>query len=58
MQRQNFREYTIETALWKGDGVNGMREIEIKISLNKGIILVPKQGTEPVSLLKTDEEKA
>lgn len=32
--------------------------MEIKISLNKVIILVPKAGTEPVLLLKNDEEEA
>lgn len=38
--------------------MNGMKEMEIKISLNKDIILVPKEGTEAVLLLKTNEEEA
>lgn len=38
--------------------MNGITEMEIKISLNKVIILVPKAGTEPVLLLKNDEEEA
>lgn len=38
--------------------MNGMKEMEIKISLNKDIILVPKEGTEAVLVLKTNEEEA
>lgn len=37
--------------------VDGTREMEIKSSLNKDIISVPEEGTEPVLLSKTGEEE-
>lgn len=40
------------------EGVHVIREMEIKISLNKDIILVPKEETELILPLKTDREEA
>lgn len=51
---------SIQHTLFGGEmeRANEIREMEIKISLNKNIISLPKEGTELVLPLKTDGEEA